>query len=154
FHVDGVITNIPFLRRILTLDAFRDGRMDTGYLDRDLSTILSAQLSTLRDNVAILNPQSSIRNSFDPWDGAAAAPARAASTQASKKPRTSLASGALTAPMPATVVKVQVKAGDIVKKGDVVVLLEAMKMELPVRAPADATVAAVHCREGELVPPD
>jgi biotin carboxyl carrier protein len=53
--------------------------------------------------------------------------------------------------MPATVVNVAVKPGDAVHKGDVVVLLEAMKMELPLRADADATVAAVHCREGELV---
>jgi biotin carboxyl carrier protein len=35
-----------------------------------------------------------------------------------------------------------------------VIVLEAMKMELPIRAPADATVMAVHCREGELVQPD
>ena len=60
----------------------------------------------------------------------------------------------LSAPMPATVIKVHVRAGDAVKKGDTVVLLEAMKMELPVRAPGDAVVAAVHCREGELVPAD
>jgi acetyl/propionyl-CoA carboxylase alpha subunit len=60
----------------------------------------------------------------------------------------------LAAPMPATVVKVHVRAGDPVKKGDVVVLLEAMKMELPIRAPGDAVVAAVHCRDGELVQAD
>jgi biotin carboxyl carrier protein len=60
----------------------------------------------------------------------------------------------LSAPMPATVIKVHVRAGDAVKKGDTVVLLEAMKMELPVRAPGDAVVAAVHCREGELVQAD
>jgi biotin carboxyl carrier protein len=57
----------------------------------------------------------------------------------------------LFAPMPATVVKVLVQPGTPVKKGNVVVLLEAMKMELPIRAPADAVVAAIHCREGELV---
>jgi biotin carboxyl carrier protein len=56
--------------------------------------------------------------------------------------------------MPATVLKVNARSGDSVKKGDVVVLLEAMKMELPLRAPADATVAAVHCHEGELVAGD
>ena len=56
--------------------------------------------------------------------------------------------------MPATVLKVLVSAGAPVKKGDTLVILEAMKMELPLRAPADATVAAVHCREGELVQPD
>jgi biotin carboxyl carrier protein len=33
-------------------------------------------------------------------------------------------------------------------------VLEAMKMELPVRAPAGATVASIHCREGELVEAD
>jgi biotin carboxyl carrier protein len=61
---------------------------------------------------------------------------------------------ALTAPMPATVIKILVQPGAIVKKGDTVIILEAMKMELPVRSPADATVRAVHCREGELVQPD
>ena len=56
--------------------------------------------------------------------------------------------------MPATVIKVPVKAGDAVSKGDIVVLLEAMKMELPVRAGGDAVVARVRCREGELVQAD
>jgi len=60
----------------------------------------------------------------------------------------------LTAPMPATVLKVLVTAGSQVKKGETLVILEAMKMELPLRAPADATVTAVACREGELVQPD
>ncbi|MCC7417398.1 MAG: hypothetical protein IT176_09680 [Acidobacteria bacterium] len=60
----------------------------------------------------------------------------------------------LTAPMPATVVRVLVEPGGAVRKGDTVVLLEAMKMELPLRAPADAIVVAVHCHEGELVQPD
>jgi biotin carboxyl carrier protein len=40
-----------------------------------------------------------------------------------------------------------------VRRGDVLMVLEAMKMELPVRAPADGTVARVNCREGELVQP-
>ena len=53
--------------------------------------------------------------------------------------------------MPATVVKVLVKPGNRVAKGDTVVVLEAMKMELPLRSAGDATVKAVHCREGELV---
>ena len=60
----------------------------------------------------------------------------------------------LSAPMPATVLKVLVAAGAHVKKGDTLVILEAMKMELPLRATADATVSAVRCREGELVQPD
>jgi biotin carboxyl carrier protein len=61
---------------------------------------------------------------------------------------------ALASPMPATVVKVLVSPGESVRKGDVVVVLEAMKMELPVRSPGDAVVRAVLCREGQLVKPD
>jgi biotin carboxyl carrier protein len=61
---------------------------------------------------------------------------------------------AIAAPMPATVIKVLVAPGDSVKKGDTVLVLEAMKMELPLRAAGDAQVAAVRCREGDLVQPD
>lgn len=61
--------------------------------------------------------------------------------------------GSLSAPMPATVVAVAVQPGQRVVAGDVLIRLEAMKMELPVRAPRDGTVIAVKCREGELVQP-
>jgi biotin carboxyl carrier protein len=60
----------------------------------------------------------------------------------------------LTAPMPATVLKVLARPGSAVRKGDTVLILEAMKMELPLRAEGDATITAVNCREGELVQPD
>jgi biotin carboxyl carrier protein len=60
----------------------------------------------------------------------------------------------LTAPMPATVLKVLAQPGSAVSKGETLLILEAMKMELPLRAPADATVTAVNCREGQLVQPD
>jgi 3-methylcrotonyl-CoA carboxylase alpha subunit len=60
---------------------------------------------------------------------------------------------ALSPPMSATVVRIAVKPGDRVAQGDLLVALEAMKMELPIRAPRDGIVAAVHCREGELVQP-
>jgi biotin carboxyl carrier protein len=59
--------------------------------------------------------------------------------------------GALAAPMPATVLRVAVSVGDAVRRGDTVIILEAMKMELPVRATGDGQVKAVHCREGDLV---
>jgi acetyl-CoA/propionyl-CoA carboxylase, biotin carboxylase, biotin carboxyl carrier protein len=60
---------------------------------------------------------------------------------------------ALSPPMPATVARVHVKAGDAVINGDVIVLLEAMKMELPIRAPRDGVIARVNCRAGEMVQP-
>jgi geranyl-CoA carboxylase alpha subunit len=59
----------------------------------------------------------------------------------------------MSAPMPATVVKVYVEPGAAVRKGDTVIMLEAMKMELPVRASRDGIVRTVSCRPGELVQP-
>ena len=60
---------------------------------------------------------------------------------------------ALAAPMPATVVAVEVEAGQQVAAGDLLVLLEAMKMEVPIRAPRPGRVRSIACREGELVQP-
>jgi biotin carboxyl carrier protein len=60
---------------------------------------------------------------------------------------------ALMPPMPATVTRIAVKVGDAVKQGDVLIALEAMKMELPIRAPDDFTISAIHCAVGELVQP-
>ena len=61
--------------------------------------------------------------------------------------------GALTAPMPATVLKINVAAGQSVRRNDVVMVLEAMKMELPIRSPRDGVVKAIRCEAGELVQP-
>jgi acetyl/propionyl-CoA carboxylase alpha subunit len=158
FTIEGVRTNIPFLVALLESTAFRDGSVDTGFLDREGPAIVAAApirnpQSAIPNQSAIRNPQSAMA-SWDPWS-AAVPRGRAPARQAPKTRRSAAStSGALTAPMPATVIKVQVKAGDAVKTGDVVVVLEAMKMELPVRALGDATVAAVLCKEGELVPAD
>jgi biotin carboxyl carrier protein len=59
----------------------------------------------------------------------------------------------LTAPMPATVRRINVAVGDRVKRGDTLIVLEAMKMELPVKAAADGVVELINCRESELVQP-
>ena len=61
--------------------------------------------------------------------------------------------GALTAPMPATVLAINVAPGQRVERNDVVMVLEAMKMELPVRSPRDGVVKAIGCQVGELVQP-
>jgi glutaconyl-CoA/methylmalonyl-CoA decarboxylase subunit gamma len=60
-------------------------------------------------------------------------------------------SSALVAPMPGTVIKVNVAAGDAVKARDPLVVLEAMKMETPLVSPYDATIRAVHVAEGDRV---
>lgn len=61
---------------------------------------------------------------------------------------------ALTPQMSAKVIRVLVTAGQSVEAGDTLVLLEAMKMEMPIRAPHAGTITAVNCAEGELVTPD
>jgi biotin carboxyl carrier protein len=88
------------------------------------------------------------------WNGLIFRGSRIESTASARLRTKREAHQELTAPMPATVLKVLVGPGAQVKKGDTLVILEAMKMELPLRAPADATVTAVGCREGELVQPD
>jgi acetyl-CoA carboxylase biotin carboxylase subunit len=59
----------------------------------------------------------------------------------------------LTAPMPATVVRVDASPGMTVRRGDTLIILEAMKMELPIRAASDGVVKAVRCTPGDLVQP-
>jgi biotin carboxyl carrier protein len=70
------------------------------------------------------------------------------------RPRVPRATQALTSPMPATVVKVLAVPGQTVKSGDTLVIVEAMKMELPVRAQSDSVVKAVRCRERDVVQAD
>ena len=60
---------------------------------------------------------------------------------------------ALSAPMPATVIAVKVAPGQEVQEGDLLITLEAMKMELPIKAPRAGRVKSIGCREGELVQP-
>lgn len=55
------------------------------------------------------------------------------------------------APMPGTVVDVKVSVGQAVKKGDVLVILEAMKMENEIMSPRDGSVASVVAGKGESV---
>ena len=65
--------------------------------------------------------------------------------------RSERSSGSLEAAMPGRVLDVLVRAGDVVRKGDTLVLLEAMKMELRIAAPADGSVAHVRCAAGDVV---
>ena len=79
----------------------------------------------------------------------AAAPAPAA-------PKASGAAGAVAvkAPLQGTVLKINVKVGDTVKKGAAVCVIEALKMENDVPAPADGVVASIEVKSGDSVKTD
>ena len=79
---------------------------------------------------------------------AAAAPAAAAPAAA---PVNLAAGESVDAPMPGNIIRVDVKQGDAVKAGQILVILEAMKMENEIVAPKDGTVAQVVTSKGAVV---
>ena len=96
--------------------------------------------------------------------GSAAAPAPAARAAAPAAPKAAAApapkaaapaagAGAVkvTASVPGKVLKIVASAGQVVKAGDSIVILESMKMEIPVVAPQDGTVASIDTTEGASV---
>ena len=89
---------------------------------------------------------------------AGAAPAAPAAPKAAPAPAAApkAAAGAagavaVKAPMPGNILDVKVAAGASVKAGDVLVILEAMKMENEIVAPQDGTVASVNVNKGDTV---
>ena len=88
--------------------------------------------------------------------GAVSAPVKAAAPKAAPKAAPAAPAGAqgavkVEAPMQGKILKVNVAAGAAVKKGDVLAILEAMKMENEICAPQDGTVATVECSVGDSV---
>lgn len=81
---------------------------------------------------------------------AAAAPA-APAPAAAAAPAATAAGEQITAPMPGTILSVKVNQGDAVKAGQILVILEAMKMENEIVAPRDGTVAQVVVAQGASV---
>lgn len=84
----------------------------------------------------------------------AAAGAPAPAPSAAQSPvRTNAGDIAVNAPMPGKVTQVVVQNGQKVKRGDVLFILEAMKMQNEIGAPADGTVKSVHVGTGQSVKP-
>ena len=157
FGIVGITTNIPFLLAILQHPRFVAGDLDTSFLSVESEALRSAVAASpaIAETTADVGPAS--RDPFDTlgdWRVSAAGHTRRAGVaqraDTKRKSRTAI-NDAMASPMPATVVKVLVREGASIKQGAVVVLLEAMKMELPIRAPRDGVVRAIRCAPGELV---
>lgn len=79
------------------------------------------------------------------------APAAPAATPAPAAPAAPAGGEKITAPMPGTILAVNVANGSAVKKGDVLMILEAMKMENEIMAPCDGAVTSVAVTKGASV---
>ena len=87
-----------------------------------------------------------------------AAPAQTAPVapvaSAPKAPAHATGGKAITSPLPGVIISVDVKEGSVVKRGQKVAVIEAMKMENDILADADGTVTAVHVSKGDTVAED
>ncbi len=77
-----------------------------------------------------------------------AAPAPAPAAAAAPVPA---GAGTVTSPMPGKIWKLPVKQGDAIAEGQLVLILEAMKMENEIYAPVGGTITSVNCKEGDSV---
>lgn len=137
--------------RVVSLTVDADGRVRVGdrtfAVDRVADGVYVVSDGASRWRVAVAGPPD------DRWVFAGGRVERLEITDGRPRGKGRPAAHDMSAPMPATVVKVLVAPGTAVKKGDTVVMLEAMKMELPVKAARDGVVKAVRCVPGELVQP-
>jgi acetyl/propionyl-CoA carboxylase alpha subunit len=140
-EVEGITTNLPFLRWLVSHPVVRAGTTTTAFLTEypPLSAV-PARLpqgpwaAPWRLNLPVPPPGPA------PDPDAASHDHRHTGEQSS-----------LTAPMPGTVIRVVVAEGDRVAARQPLVVLEAMKMETPVVAPYEAVVRAIHVAEGDRV---
>jgi acetyl/propionyl-CoA carboxylase alpha subunit len=164
FVIEGIQTNIPLLQAIVRHPRFAAADLDTHFLEVESTALLSHLAQPTggtkgTQRTGRTQRTRGIRDTRDPfvafgqWRIGSDRPAPAAPTVRSEPRRRARGALDTSAPMPATVVKVLAEPGTRVRKGDTLIMLEAMKMELAVKAPRDGVVRAVKCQPGELVQP-
>jgi acetyl-CoA/propionyl-CoA carboxylase biotin carboxyl carrier protein len=140
-EVEGVVTNLPFLRWLVAHPVVRAGEATTAFLTEH------PPLSAL----PLLRSAGPYRT---PWRLNLPSPSSAPPPDVDiESHRGTAAHGesAVTAPMPGTVIRVEVAPGDEVRAREPLVVLEAMKMEIPVHTPFPGRVKAVHVSPGDRV---
>jgi acetyl/propionyl-CoA carboxylase alpha subunit len=139
--VVGVTTNLPFLRWLVAHPIVRAGEATTAFLTERPPLSAPPLLRTARP----------FRT---PWRLNLPVPPPATPPDVDvegHRPGVAHGQSTVTAPMPGTVISVEVEPGDSVQAHQPLVVLEAMKMEIPVSSPFDGTVTAVHAAEGDQV---
>ena len=89
-----------------------------------------------------------------PAQSAPVAPVASAPKAQAAAPAHATGGKAITSPLPGVIISVDVKEGSVVKRGQKVAVIEAMKMENDILADADGTVTAVHVYKGDTVAED
>ena len=111
----------------------------------------------VNESEAVITSVSNAAPAAAPVAPVAAAPAPAASTAPSAPAAvvgTAVSGTQITSPMPGTILKLNIAEGQAVKAGDVVLILEAMKMENEIVAPCDGTIKQLLVSEGSTVDTD
>lgn len=111
----------------------------------------------VNESEAVITSVSNAVPAAAPVAPVAAAPAPAASTAPSAPAAvvgTAVSGTQITSPMPGTILKLNVAEGQAVKAGDVVLILEAMKMENEIVAPCDGTIKQLLVSKGSTVDTD
>jgi acetyl/propionyl-CoA carboxylase alpha subunit len=134
--VEGLTTNLPFLRWLVDHPVVRAGEATTAFLT---------------EHPPFSRTPASPPGWGTPWRLNLPSPPPAPPPSADAAPTTTQEQATVVAPMPGTVIKVLVQAGDRVTARQPLVVLEAMKMETPLVSPYDASVIAVHASEGDRV---
>ncbi len=133
---------------------FDDGRVETWTVARAVHAPDGAWRLALVDPDGAVHHVDALADGRDVWtaiDGVVQVVA--GPVEGPRRRGRAAAAHALEAPMPATVTRIVASVGQRVGAGDVLVLLEAMKMELAIRAPRDGTVARIACEAGAIVQP-
>ncbi len=144
-RVAGVRTNRNFLAAVASHPAFVAGAVDTGFIAAHHAA-LTGPAGTPAD------PRGDPWDRTDGWRLNGPPECREATTRTDDDARASLAAaGPIMAPMPGRVVAVHVASGAAVQRGDVLLVLEAMKMEHSIVAPADGVISRLNAAVGEQV---
>jgi acetyl-CoA/propionyl-CoA carboxylase biotin carboxyl carrier protein len=165
FEVAGLPTVLPFHRKIVRDPAFTDSpfRVYTRWIETEFvndiepwgGILPDASTPPARHNVTVevdgkrvevSLPSKLVPTTTGVGSVLGPAPKRRASSKVS-----TVTGDAIKAPMQATIVKVAVAEGDRVVKGDLVLVLEAMKMEQPLTAHKDGTISGINAAVGETV---
>ena len=163
FEVAGLPTVLPFHRKIVRDPAFTSSPFSvyTRWIETDFDNDIEPWSGSLADPAAPVQRHSVVVE-VDGKRVAVSLPAKlmpssggVSNAPAPKRRGAGAVSGAtgdsVKAPMQATIVKLAVKEGDKVVKGDLIIVLEAMKMEQPIAAHKDGTIAAVSAEVGATV---